>query len=271
MRTTRLKRLLLTATVALLVATAGCSGLTGDDGTNGNGDGPSGSGYDVSGADLDGETLTNATSDAVESGGSYTLETNSTVSATQNGQEQTSASETSLLVDLDGDQGIRNRTQTIERDSSSQTQVSTVYTDGNTSYRKQTTQGQTTYDQQDGSPSSVGGIRPVDTDGFTQNYTGIVDGFSWEQTGSSEVGGVAVTEYSLTGEPDKDTLGLGENTTVEEASGTLYVDGDGVIRQADIAYTVTTEQGSTSIDATTTLTAVGSTTVEEPGWLSEVN
>ena len=272
MRTTRLKRLLLTATVAVLVATAGCSGLTGGDGTtDGTTDATNGSGYGVPGSELDGQTLTETTSDAIENAGSFTLETNSTLSATQSGQQRTSSSETSLRVNLDDDRGIRNRAQTIDGGSGSQAQSAVVYTDGNSSYRKQTAQGETTYDQQDGEPQSFGGIRPVNTDSFTQNYTGIIDGFSWEQTGSGEVGGVAVTEYSLTGSPDKETLGLGENTTIEESSGTLSVDSEGVVRKANIAYTVTTEQGSTSIDATTRLSNVGSTSIDEPGWLSETN
>lgn len=268
MEQTRLRRLLLTATVALLVATAGCSSLTGGNG-NGNGDGASGAGYDVAGADLDGQTLTTATSDSVESAGSFTVETTSTFTANQSGQEQTSTSDSTLRVNLDDDRGIRNQTQTIDTGDGTQEQSTVVYTDGTTSYRQQTAQGETSYDQQDGNPQSFGGIQPVNTTAFAQNYTGIVDGFSWEQSGSSEVDGVAVTEYSLTGEPDKETLNLGENATIENASGTLYVDSDGAVRQADIAYTVTTAQGTTSIDATTTLTNVGSTTVEEPGWLSE--
>lgn len=268
MEKTRLRRLLLTAAVALLVATAGCSSLTG--GNDGNGDGASGTGYDVSGADLDGQTLTDATSDTIESAGSFTVETTTTFSSSQGGEERTSTSDSSLRVNLDDDRGIRNQTRTIDSGNGVQEQSTVVYTDGDTSYRKQTAQGETTYDQQDGEPQSFGGIQPVNTSAFAQNYTGIVDGFTWEQTGSSEVDGVAVTEYSLTGEPDKETLNLGENATIENASGTLYVDGNGAVRQADIAYTVTTAQGTTSIDATTTLLDVGSTTVEEPGWLSEV-
>ncbi|MEF8785162.1 MAG: hypothetical protein V5A45_04455 [Haloarculaceae archaeon] len=266
MEQTRLRRLLLTATVALLVATAGCSGLTGDDG---NSDGVSGSGYDVAGSDLDGQTLTDATSDTVESAGSFTVETTSTFTTSQGGQEQTSTSDSTLRVNLDDDRGIRNQTRTIDSGDGTREQSTVVYTDGSTSYRKQTAQGETSYDQQDGEPQSFGGIQPVNTTAFAQNYTGIVDGFAWEQSGSSEVDGVAVTEYSLTGEPDRDTLGLGENATIEDASGTLYVDSDGAVRQADIAYTVTTQQGTTSIDATTHLSNVGSTTVEEPSWLSE--
>jgi len=270
MERTRLRRLLLTATVALLVATAGCSGLVGDDG-NGNGDGDvDGAGYDVAGSDLDGQTITDTTSSAVEDAGSFTVETDSAFTATQGGEEQTSASSSSLRVDLENDRGIRNQTQSFSTGNETQEQVSVVYTDGDTSYRKQTTQGETTYDQQEGPAQSFGGIQPVNTTAFSQNYTSIVDGFSWEQDGSGEVDGVAVTEYSLTGEVDKDALNLGENATVEDASGTLYIDGDGVLRQADIAYTVTTEEGTSSIDATTKLTDVGSTTVEEPAWLSEV-
>ncbi len=268
MEKTRLRRLLLTAIVALLVATAGCSSLTG--GNDGNGDGASGAGYDVSGADLDGQTLTDATSETVESAGSFTVETTSTLTSSQNGQEQASTSDSTLRVNLDDDRGIRNQTRTIDSGDGVQEQSTVVYTDGTTSYRQQTAQGETSYDQQDGEPQSFGGIQPVNTTAFAQNYTGIVDGFSWEQSGSSEVGDVAVTEYSLTGEPDKETLNLGENATIEDSSGTLSVDSDGVVRQADIAYTVTTEQGTTSIDATTTLSNVGSTTIEEPGWLSDV-
>ena len=73
----------------------------------------------------------------------------------------------------------------------------------------------------------------------------------------------------MTGSPDTETLGLGGNATVEDASGTLSVDSDGVVRQAEIGYTVVTDRGTTSIDATTTLSQVGATTIEEPGWLSE--
>ena len=268
MKRTRVKRLLLTATVALLVATAGCSGLTGDDGTTDDG---SGAGYGAAGADLDGAALTAATGDAVEGGGSFTLETASTLTQSQNNQTRTVTSETSLRVELDDDRGIRNQTQTVESATDSQERTTVVYTSGNTSYRKQTAQGGTTYDRQNGTTQTFGAIQPVNTARFAQNYTGIVDGFSWEQSGSGEVGGVAVTEYSVTGEPDKETLGLGGNTTIEDASGTLSVDSDGVIRQADIDYTVVTAQGSASIDATTTLTQVGSTSVAEPGWLSEAN
>lgn len=273
MKRTRLKRLLLTATVALLVATAGCSGLTGDS-ADGTSDGPtdaSGPGYGVAGADLDGKTLTGATGDAVESEGSFTLETESTITQTTGDQTQTSASETSLRVNLAADRGIRNRADTVEGSAGTQNRTTVVYTAGNVSYRKQTAGGQPRYDQQTGTAQQFGGIRPVDTERFAQNYTGIIDGFAWEQTGQGEVGGVAVTEYSLTGDPDKETLGLSANTTVEDAGGSLSVDSDGVVRQVDIAYTVITQGGSASIDATTTLSAVGSTSVEEPGWLSEAN
>lgn len=273
MEKTQLKRVLLTATVALLVATAGCSGLVGDDGTgNGNGDtGANGSGYDVNGSNLDGQTLTDTTAEVVESEGSFTVETSASFSMSQNGQEQSSASESSLRVNLDDDRGIRNQTQSVDTAGGTQQQISVVYTDGNTSYRKQTAQGNTTYDKQEGEPQSFGGVQPVNTSDFTQNYTGIVDGFSWETNGSSEVDGVAVTEYSLTGIADKQVLGADESTTIENASGTLYIDSEGVVRQAEISYTFATEQGSTSIDATTTLSDVGSTTVEEPDWLSEAS
>jgi hypothetical protein len=260
MERTRLKRLLLPAMVALLVATAGCSALPGGD--------SEAAGYDVAGSELDGQTITDTTTEAVEDAGSFTIETSSTVTTSQGGAEQTGLS--TIQVDLDDDRGIRNQTQSYSTENQTQEQISVVYTDGSTSYRKQTVQGETTYDQQEGPQQSFTGIRPVNTTAFTQNYTSIVDGFSWEQDGSGEVDGVAVTEYSLTGEPDKDVLNLPENATVEDASGALYIDSDGVLRQADIAYTVTTERGTTSIDATTTLTDVGSTSVEEPGWLSEV-
>jgi hypothetical protein len=271
MKRTRVKRLLLTATVALLVATAGCSGLTGDDGTADGTDGASGAGYGVAGADLDGATLTTATGDAVESGGSFTLETASTLTQSRNNQTRTVTSDTSLRVELDDDRGIRNRTQTVESGTNSQKRTTVVYTSGNTSYLKQTAQGETTYDRQNGTAQAFSAIQPVNTARFAQNYTAIVDGFSWEQSGSNELGGVAVTEYLVSGEPDKETLGLGGNTTIEDASGTLSVDSDGVVRQADIEYTVITAQGSASIDATTTLSDVGATGVAEPGWLSEAN
>lgn len=275
MNSTTLRRVVLTALLALLVATAGCNGLGGDGGTasptaGGGDDGTpatTGSDYDVAGEELDGENLTDSTTTAVMDGGSYTTESTLTATTTQQGQEQTTTSNRTLRVDMDAGTGLREQSRTQAAAGDSQTQSVVVYTAGNTSYRKFGSGTQAQYDRQEGPPQQFGDIRPVNVTSFNENYTQIVDGFTWERNGTTTDQGTTVTTYSLTGVADKEILGLG-NATIEETSGALRVDGDGVLREVSVAYTAT-GNATTSVDLTTTVSDVGSTTVSEPDWTSQ--
>ena len=288
---TAIKRIGLVVVVSLLVATAGCSGLTGGDGagtadteettTGPETETPAGDGTPTpdegqtqppgndnengtAGADLDGATLAVVSAGAIEGSGSYTVETSRTLTVRQGGQVRKSTLDGTFRIDFEAGQGLREQTQS----RNGQERSVTVYTDGNGSYRKQEAGDEVSYDfQQSG---SAGDIDPVNVTGFTQNFTGIVDGFAWETAGTAEVDGATVTEYTLTGVADTGTLNLPTDATVDNATGTLLVDGDGVIREAAVSYDVHASDGSTTtLEATISFSDIGSTTVTEPDWLSE--
>ncbi len=257
MEQTASKRIGATAAMVLLVALAGCSGL----GLGGDG---GGDGYGVSGADLDGETLDEATTEAVESAGSYTVEQSSNVTISQASIEVTTTSEMTIQVDFESEQGLRERQQQrAGGGGESQASSSVVYTDGDTSYRKQTIAGNTSYDTREGEGSNIQGITAVNVTDFPQNYAPVIDGVAWEQNGTETRDGTTVTVYTATGVENRTAFGLPSSTTV--TNGELLVDGDGVVRELTLG--TSDEQRGQTLDVTVTLTETGSTTVEEPGWL----
>jgi hypothetical protein len=257
-----MRRVGLAAVVALLVATAGCSGL-------GLGGDSTGEGYGVNGEELDGATLAESTAEGVESAGSYTAEQSSTVAGSQQGTEFTTEATTTTRADFDAGQGLRESQQTQTSGDRSQQVTSTVYTDGNTSYRQRSVGGNVTYDTQEGAPDGLGGVRPVNITAFDQNYAPIIDGLAWEEDGTEQTDSTTVTAYAATGVENESQLGLGGDATVEEVNGSLLVDGNGLVRAVSFDYSIETAESTTSLDATIALTDVGSTEVEEPEWLSE--
>lgn len=270
MRDTAVRRVGLTVAVALLVTLAGCSGLgLGGDGT-GPGDGTgAGDGYGVSGDELEGTTLADSTAAGVESAGTYTTEQSSTVVGSQQGTEFITEATTTTRVDFDAGQGFRESQQTQTSGNRSQEVASAVYTDGDTSYRQRMAGGNVTYDTQEGESTGLGGVRPVNVTAFDQNYAPIIDGMAWEQDGTEQTDGTTVTAYTATGVENQSQLGLGQDTTIDGVSGSLLVDGDGIIRGISLDYDIESGESTTSLDAEITLTDVGSTDVEEPEWLSE--
>jgi len=246
-----LRPIALSVAIALLVVTAGCSGFLGG----------GGNGYDANGSELDGATLTNQTAAAVESSGSYTLNSTATITGERQGSTVTSATDETMRIDFESDRGIRSTERTLSSDSATQSVSVVVYTDGSTSYRRQNGSNGVTYDVQEGGYSGVGSTTPVNTTGFAQNYTGFVDEFGWERNGTETVDGVTVTSYAA--------VQNGTSAGIGNASGQLLVDSDGVIREITLSYTLTDAGSPTTIELSIVLSDVGSTTVEEPDWVAE--
>lgn len=242
----------LTAAIALLAFTAGCAGFL---------DGESDSGYEANGSELDGATLTNQTADAAESSGSYSLNLSKTLTAERQGETLTDRTDEEWRIDFESGTGIRSTEATQSVDGSDQSASVSVYTDGNTSYRRQNSSNGASYDMQEGGYSTAGGTAWVNTTEFVQNYTGYVDEFGWERNGTQTVDGVTVTQYAVT--QNGTSAGLGN------VSGQMLVDGDGVVRELTLNYTLTNASPSTRVDLSIVLSDVGSTTVEEPDWVSE--
>ena len=242
----------LTAAIALLVLAAGCAGSL-----NGGSEG----GYDANGTELDGETLTNQTATAVESSGSYSLNSTATITGERQDQTVTSQTDEQRQVDFESDTGLRSSERTLSSNESTQSIAVVVYTNGSTSYRQQESGGEVSYDVQEGGYTGAGSTTPVNTTGFAQNYTGFVDEFGWERNGTETVDGVTVTRYTATQN--------GTSDAIQDPSGHLLVDSDGVVREVSLAYTISQAGSPTNIELNIVLDDIGSTTVEEPGWVSD--
>jgi len=256
----------LVVAVAALAVTAGCTGGT-DPATatpGNNSTTPDGPALEPM-AQLDGAELTDATSAAVESAGSYTSHTESVFSLNTSLRQSRTLTNTTTRVDLDARHGSRTTTQTVAVPTQA-TNSAVVYTDGNTSYRRVNTSQGVDYATQTGAGSQ---IVPVNTTAYGQNYTVLTDSFEYEANGTATVAGTTTVRYTSTNLTDTSYFVGNSNATISNATSTMYVDADNVVRRASLSYTIEGTGGSSQTDLTITLTDIGSTTVEEPDWLSD--
>lgn len=264
-----LGKLLVIAGVAVLVGLAGCN-------TGGNGT-PTATGTDDATTDtapepleeIDGEQLTNATAATIEEAGSYTLSQSGSFESSGPQGESSTDSNSTTRVDFEAERGIRETSQTFTNANQTRELETSVYTDGDTSYRQRNSSQGVQYASQTGDGTGLSAIRTVNVTSFPQNYTAVTDGFEWEANGTETIDGTPTVRYTSTNVSDSSTFVGVENVTVRNASSTLYVDSDNVIRRASLEYTVEDNSTTYSIETTVTLTDIGSTTVEEPDWLSE--
>lgn len=255
-----LRRTVLVVMVALLIGLAGC---------NTGSPGPDEGGAPEPMEELDGEQLNNATGMAIQDAGSYTSTTESEFSATDADGETVSTATSTTRVDLENERGIRTANQTISGPRLNQASDTVVYTDGNTSYRRQNSSQGVSYDNQVGEPSGFGDIRPVNVTGYNQNFTFLTDAFEFEANGTTTVDGTETRRYDSTELVDSDVFAGPNNATVTSASSTIYLGGNNAIRRIDLEYVLDTGDQTAETSVTLTVTDLGSTTIEEPGWLSE--
>lgn len=220
-------------------------------------------------SDIDGQQLSNATAQTIQDAGSYTRQTttmartNTSLSASQNQQNVT------LRVDLASDRGIRSTNQSLTRGGTTQTASRSVYTDGNTSYRQTNFRGNTTYETQTGQPRTRGGIRPVNVTRFDSGFAPIVDAVSWDPNGTETVSGTETIKYTATNVTDPRTLTGRSNVTLSNVSGALWLDQNDVVRKFEISYTLGADGETRTTSTELSITNIGSTTVTEPGWVSQ--
>jgi len=279
-----LRRAVLAVTVALLIVTAGCTGLSGDGAenstatpttnatvtpaANGSADNQSATSDNVTTVDLDGQQLTSATADNIVSAGSYTAHSNTTAVSTGPQGVSQSISNGTVRVDFDARRGVRVGSQTIDRPTLVENRSTAVYTDGTTSYRRQNTSQGVTYDSQTGDYVESGDIVPVNVTSLNRNYTIFTNAFVWTENGTETVDGVTTTRYTIVGISNSGSFTGNEDTSVQNASGAMLVDSDDTVRQVSLEYSVTTDTGTVTITTTTRFTDIGSTTVSEPSWVS---
>jgi hypothetical protein len=287
MDSTAVRRVVLTVAVALLVATAGCSGLGGGDGADGadgtngtdgasgtdggaggtdggdGGDGGDASGYGVAGGELDGTTLDNSTTAAVESAGSYTLTTAFSTNGTIQNQTYSTVASVTTSVDLEAAQGLSRTESTTTQGSRTSENTLVIYATSEGSYNRVGTGDNATYRTPDDRF-----VRNINVTSFSEDYSNLIDAIAWEQVGTETFQGTGVTRYNVTSVANATAL-VGGSGSVNEASGSMLVDEEGVVRQISLSLRYE-QQGSTTVqDVTVTLGDIGSTSVSEPGWVSE--
>ncbi|PSQ27832.1 hypothetical protein BRD03_06375 [Halobacteriales archaeon QS_9_68_17] len=254
------KRLLTVALVGLLVASAGCAQIPGIGGDGGDGDGGSSDiePYAESGDELDGETVSSDHAAALQEAGSFTYE----VSLEAADGESSLSINARVEADVENDEAY-----SVQESNLFGNQTAYKYTSGDSTYEK-TVRGSDEENAQYAT-SEDGQVQPVNT---TPSFeASLVDGLEWSQEGTEEQNGVGVTRYESTGVANVTALaGAGTDAeNVSDASATMYLDADGVVRQYDLTYTVQEGDSETAVTYEVETTGVGSTSVEEPDWLDE--
>jgi len=212
----------------------------------------------VTGADLDGAELTASTRGAVESAGSYTLQS-LRLQSTSGFQRRSQAT---TRIDLSANRGNRILSQQQTSRRGNRQATAEVYTANGTSYRQRNSSRGLTYDVDSDGYDGRGDIRPVNVSSSGLNLTFVTDGLVWAENGTTTVDGVNATRYALVAVTES-------NATITDSSGTLLVDSDNVVRRLSITTTARDGSQTSTYALQLAVTDFGSTTVETPPWLPE--
>lgn len=288
-------RILSVVLLAILVATAGCSGLLGDASTSGEtpaidrstdanttsstNDTATATPAATDLSSLAPETIRERHTAGLREAGSFNATRTVTIASNDSSNPFSTFSLTSdYSVDFE-----RNRS--IERSSFFGT--TETYTAANgTTYRKQAlsedaSPEDATYSVSDPDEDSLFGLDPVNvTEAIGVDALVVGENVSYEAVGTETVDGVTVTRYETSGVEQLSGENLlangtveGENTSVRNFTATLLVDGEGVVRLSDwhIEFVDTANGTSYELDMRHEISAVGEVSIEEPGWLQYVD
>lgn len=245
-----MRRQLAALLVVALVAVAGCAGGSGP-GTDGADGDP------IYEPPLDAVAISDGHVDALTDAGSYTIESN----ATQESPARNQTTETSGVVRGDMASGaVFSKTETSQR-------TVELYASGDgTSYQRFAAGDQTQYRNASGQAGNA-------TQYARNTVSSFVNLFDFTYAGTEDVDGVTVHVYEVEGAASVNTSSPAfaqlNQSNIDEASATMHVDEDGVVRLAGYEVTVTVQDRTQSIETTQRFTALGSTEVAEPDWLSD--
>ncbi len=271
--------------LALLVTTAGCSGLLGGATTPaGTTDGPdatetSPTATHASVAALDLETLRERHTGGLREAGSFNATRTVTISSNDTSTPFSSFSLTSeYAVDFE-----RNRS--IERSSLFGTTVTYTAANG-TTYRKQSFSADAPPEQASYTVSAPGeggflSVDPVNvTEAIGADAFVVGENVTYEAVGTETREGVSVTRYEADGIESLTGDGLlgngtieGENASIERFTATLLVDGEGVVRHSEwhVEFVDTANATAYELGIRHDVSAVGEVSIAEPGWLRYVD
>jgi len=177
-------------------------------------------------------------------------------------------------LDLDAERGYQNGSFGFGGFAS----VQSTYTDGDRTWQRQNSSfggvqysaGTAPYGPSEPTPVNFTSVIGEAVNTTTGNVT-------FSRTGTTTVDGVDATVYEADGDQLIEELGFNasggsffSNATVEGASATVGVDGDGIIRLTTFEVVLDSEQaGEVIISFEQRVSDVGATSVEEPDWLDE--
>ncbi|WP_254537081.1 DUF7537 family lipoprotein [Halomarina litorea] len=291
-------RILSVVLLAVLVTTAGCSGLLGDASTPGetpavdrttdtNATDATATNDSTATATPAETDLSSLAPDAVRArhteglreAGSFNATRSITIASNDSTNPFSTFSLTSeFSVDFESN-------RSIERSSFFGTTVTYTAANG-TTYRQQmlsedASPEDASYSVSDPDDDSLFGLDPVNvTEAIGTDALVVGENVSYEAVGTETVDGVTVTRYETSGVEQlsgENLLGNGtiegEDTRVENFTATLLVDGEGIVRLTDwhIEFVDTANGTAYELGVRHEISAVGEVVVEEPGWLQYVD
>jgi hypothetical protein len=212
--------------------------------------------------------LYNATTQTIEDAGSYT----SNMSRVQTGETGNSTTlvqtNTTRRVDFTADKGILITDESVETPQFSQNITISAYTDENGSYSRQMVSDIPSYRTSTGSDRA--GFRTVNISRAELNPLTVINAFEWEPTnGTEEVNGVSTLRYTSTNVTNPILVAGAPREDIANTQASVWLDGTDTVQKLTYSYTVQTDRQNETVESTFVLSDVGSTSVSEPGWVSE--
>lgn len=208
--------------------------------------------------------------------GSFTATLNATASGiSQSGGSQNVTIGQRMRIDIESRQAVARQTVTNIFGQNS-TLNTDRYTSGGETYQRSTSpftsEAQYNYGT---APYTNSSAIPVNlTQASGAGFAVGVD-VTWSEQGSATVDGVSTTRYTASGTESFGNIEgiVGTSVdTVESIEAEIYVDGDGIVRQMTYDVAGTDSDGNdVTLDVSYSISAVGSTSVQEPAWTSEVD
>ncbi len=248
-----------------LVLLAGCSGVPGFGGGSGDA-------YTAPGEPLNASALQADHTENLREAGSFTVTINGSSAFGNDSTEQG----TVVRADLENNRTLQQAdiAQSMGGQATGGTQ--TLYVEDGTAYVRLAfgsdngTQTQYQVVNLSGQASQQSPSRQFLT---LNQYVSIIDGGNWTQQGTESFEGTTVTRYTVNGTDAFDASSLAAagapapNVTDFEA--TMLVTADGTIRKLAFTFEAVAQGQPITVTNDLVVSDVGSTTVEQPGWLDE--
>ncbi|WP_182024143.1 DUF7537 family lipoprotein [Haloquadratum walsbyi] len=181
--------------------------------------------------------------------------------------------ESTRRIDLRANQELLVATTTQQQEAQSQSQsqpqsrsvqsTDQYYNNNGTIYVNQTQSNQSQYAIQQGQQATV------NTTAQRSLIERLINTIEYRRVEQTQRGDTAVIRYELQSVTDVQNLTQTSTATVENATSTLVIDENGVIRELQLNAQFRTDRRTLRIRFATNYTQLGETTVSEPNWTDD--